>query len=57
MLKRIWKIWAKTMGNKISDDSLEANVAAIIRTFWWMLHVITCGFIIANSCKNLGLIK
>jgi hypothetical protein len=41
------------MGSKISEDKFEADCAAIIRTFWWLVHIITCFFIIANSGRNL----
>lgn len=55
MIKKIWRIWAKTMGYKITHDDFESDVAAIIRTFWWIVHIITCGFIIANAGRNLRL--
>ena len=55
MFKRIWRIWAKTMGSKILDNDREADIAAIIRTIWWVLNVITCAFIIANAGRNLKL--
>lgn len=55
MMKKIWRIWVKTLGNKISDDDRESDIAALIRTFWWFIHVITCIFIIINNGKNLGL--
>lgn len=53
-MKRAWRIWAKTMGDKVGDDR-EADIAAIIRTFWWIAHIVTCGFIIVNNGHNLGL--
>jgi len=52
-LKKIWRIWALTMGNKASNNNREADIAAIIRTFWWFVHIITCFFIIANAGRNL----
>jgi len=55
MIKRIWRIWVKTMGNKISGDDREADIAAIIRTFWWITHIITCFFIIVNNGRSLNL--
>jgi hypothetical protein len=51
---KIWRIWARTMGTKISENTVESDIAALIRTFWWFLHVLTCFFIIANSGRNLG---
>jgi len=51
-MRKIWRIWARTMGEKISPDSNEADIAAAIRTFWWLVHIITCGFIIANTIRH-----
>jgi len=51
-MKRTWRIWCKTMGDKISDDAREADVAAMIRTFFWIINLITCGFIIANAIHH-----
>ena len=50
--KDLWDIWCKTLGNKISDDDYQSDVAAVIRTFWWLIHVITCFFIIANTIRH-----
>lgn len=33
-MKQAWRVWCKTMGDKISDDSDEADVAAVIRSFF-----------------------
>ena len=49
---RCWNTWVKVMGERISDDNRECDAAAIIRTFWWFLHVTTCGFIIANVIRH-----
>ena len=54
MFKKIWSIWAKTMGGKISESDHEADIAAIIRTFFFILNVVTCVFIILNNGKLLG---
>lgn len=51
-MKKLWRIWVKTMGDKISDDKFEADAAALIRTFWWLVHITTCGFIIANAIRH-----
>jgi len=52
MLKKIWYIWANTMGNRISPNSRDADIAAIIRTIWWLVHIITCFFIIAGIIRH-----
>jgi len=51
-VKKVWRIWAKTMGCKISDSSTESDAAAVVRTFWWLVHITTCGFIIANTIRH-----
>jgi hypothetical protein len=55
MLKTFWRIWCKALGDKISDNKFEADCAALIRTFFWLIQVVTCGFIIANAGRNLRL--
>lgn len=47
-MKRWWRIWCLTMGAKISNNNIESDIAAVIRTFFWILNVITCFHIIAN---------
>lgn len=51
-MRNVWTIWCKTMGNKIADDSSQADIAAIIRTFWWFMHIVTCIFIIAGVIRH-----
>jgi len=50
--KRLWYIWCQTMGDKISDNSRDADIAALIRTFWWIVNIVTCFFIIANVIRH-----
>lgn len=49
---KLWRIWCKTMGSRISDSDIESDIAAVIRTFYWILNVITCFFIIANCLRH-----
>jgi hypothetical protein len=51
-MKKLWRIWAKTMGCKISDSDIESDIAAAIRTFWWLTHITTCACIIANTFRH-----
>jgi type IV secretory pathway component VirB8 len=53
-MKKLWSIWAKTMGTKISDNDREADTAAIVRTFFFLLNVVTCIFIILNNGRLMG---
>ena len=40
------------MGDKISTNQKEADTAAVIRTIFWVINLITCGFIIANAIHH-----
>lgn len=53
-MKKLWSIWAKTMGSKISENDREADISAIIRTIFFLLNVVTCVLIILSNGKNLG---
>jgi hypothetical protein len=57
------KIWARATGHLMgnTDDDRpdvpiltlgEARIALFLKTFWAVLHVITCGFIIANTLRH-----
>lgn len=60
------KMWARTVGIPIGitdDDKPEflpisqrsVKTALVFRTFWIVLHVLTCLAIIAGNTKTLGL--
>ncbi len=51
---KFWRIWAKTRMYKISDDNIESDIAAIIRTVWVLTHMLACFFIIAHNGTKLG---
>lgn len=51
-MKKFWRIWAKSLGEKVGESDKQADAVAVIRTFWWFLHVTTCGFIIANAIRH-----
>lgn len=59
------KMWARTVGMPIGetdDDKPEflpirqkdVTRALLFRTFWILLHVFTCGIIIAGNGRTLG---
>lgn len=54
MFKTWWRIWAKSLGEKVGETDRQANAIAGVRTFWWMLHVLTCLAIILNAIANHG---
>ena len=60
---RMWMIWARATGHLMghSDDDkpdvpiltlYEAKIALLLKTFWVIIHVVTCIFIIANVIHN-----
>lgn len=52
MLKSLWRIWAKTLGEKASEDNHEADTVALIRTAIVLFSILTNGFIIANVIRH-----
>jgi hypothetical protein len=63
MLKSLERIWARATGHLMgSTDSdkpdvpiltlKEARVAFYLKTFWIVIHVITCLFIMANVVRH-----
>jgi hypothetical protein len=54
VLKRAWRIWAKSLGEKVGETNRQADIVAAIRTFWWLIHITTCIFIIMHNGHNLG---
>jgi len=63
MLKSLERIWARATGHLMgSTDSdkpdvpiltlKEAWVALYLKTFWIVIHVITCLFIMANVVRH-----
>lgn len=65
--QRRWlKLWARTVGMPVGitdDDKPEflpitqddVKKALAFRTFWIILHIVTCCMIIAGNAKLLGL--
>ena len=62
-MNSIERVWARATGHLMgqSDEDRprvpvltlkEARIALILKTSWVMIHVITCGFIIANTLRH-----
>ena len=51
-IKKMWRIWAKSMGPKATEHDGEADIVAVIRTIFWIVNLITCFFIIANAIRH-----
>ena len=64
--QRRWlKLWARTVGMPIGIDDndkpefltitqSDVRKALAFRTFWIVLHILTCAFIIAGNGRMLG---
>ena len=63
MIRSIERIWARATGHVMGETDedrprvpiltvKEARVALCLKTFWIVIHVITCGFIIANVIRH-----
>jgi len=57
------KIWARATGHLMGQTDedrpripiltvAEARIALFLKTFWVAIHVVTCGFIIANVIRH-----
>lgn len=52
MIRKIWTLWAKSLGNKSSELDREADVIAIMRTVIVFVNFITCIFIVCNIIRK-----
>ena len=52
MIKSLWRIWAKALGEKASENDCEADRVALIRTLIVLCYVITNIFIIAGVIRH-----
>ena len=48
----IWRLWAKSLGEKASKCDHESDKIALIRTVIFLSYLITNGFIIANALRH-----
>lgn len=53
-MKKWWRIWAKSLGEKVGETDRQSNMVASVRTFWWLVHIFTCFMIIINNATNMG---
>jgi hypothetical protein len=50
--QRLWRSWAKALGEKASDCDKEADRVAILRTFIAGINLMTCLFIVAGIIRH-----
>jgi len=51
----MWRIWAKALGSKASDDNKDADKVALVRTALIVFEIIVGIFIILNAIANHGI--
>lgn len=53
-MKKVWRLWAKALGEKASANNKEADNIAIIRTVFVVVTLITELHIMANFWLSHG---
>jgi hypothetical protein len=49
---RIWRLWAKALGQKASDDDSEADKVVWVRTFILVTYLVINVFIVAGVVRH-----
>lgn len=49
---KIWRLWAKALGEKASKCDKESDRIAVIRTFIFVTYLITNAFIVAGVIRH-----
>jgi hypothetical protein len=52
MIKSMWRLWAKALGEKASADNKEADKVAFVRTGIVIVYIVTNLFIIAGIIRH-----
>lgn len=51
---RLWYYWCKAMGSNAYNNDKDDNwVHLVIRTAWFLLHIVTCCAIIMGNGRTL----
>ena len=51
-MKKLWKHWARALGEKVGEDDRKADAVAWIRTFIVLQAIITNAFIVWNILRK-----
>ena len=51
-MERIWRLWAKALGEKATSDDRESDTIAIIRTFILVTYLVTKCFIMSGVIRH-----
>jgi len=52
LVRRLWRIWAKALGEKVGATNQEADRVALIRTAIVLCYIITNLFIVAGVIRH-----
>ena len=52
LMTKLWRIWAKALGDKSGKTDREADFVALIRTFIFIQLVVTNCFIVAGNIRH-----
>lgn len=50
--KTVWRLWAKSLGEKATKNDREADYVAGIRTFLFLSYLVTNCFIVAGVIRH-----
>lgn len=51
-LNKIWRIWAKALGEKSGIDDKESDAIAVVRTIIVLTYILTNLFIVAGVIRH-----
>ena len=51
-LRKLWRVWAKSLGEKAGATKQEADMVALVRTLIVFTYIITNLFIIAGVIRH-----
>lgn len=54
---KVWRVWAKALGEKSGKNDREADAIARIRTFIFFTYLITNVAIVANAIRHWDDVK
>lgn len=51
-MNKLWRIWAKALGEKAGSNNKEADLIALFRTCIVLVYIITNFFIVAGVIRH-----
>ena len=51
-MNKLWRLWAKALGQKATDNDREADKVAWIRTLILVAYLVTNAFIVAGVVRH-----